>query len=132
MVSDASQGWIQKDENTCVTLFHGCSQIDVEKKKFQVIIYKFLKESCDITRVGKNNGKYMNAYEWLLSNLYRTAGIQLYSDYNIRINIIPAEVDFEKRCIFLTDAKLIDPDLNGKLYLVLRNLIYAKASKNVS
>ena len=114
-----------------VTIFHGSSQVNIERKKFQVIIFQSLQESCDMSKIGKNKGKYLNAFEWLLSNLYRTAGIQLYSDYDIRINILPEQVDFKKRCLFLTDAQIIDTKFNSKLYIDLCELIYGKVSKNV-
>ena len=129
--SNAGDGWILKQEEPVVTIFHGCSSTNVAKKQFQRVIYYSLKESTDISKLGKNNGRYLNAFEWLLANLYRVAGIQLYSDFNIRINIIPAEVDYQKRCIFLTDVDIINTELNNNLYGLLMEFIYGKVSKNV-
>ena len=68
-------------ESSGVTIFHGSSCANVERKTFQIVIYQLLKESTDIAKVGKNNGKYINAYEWMLANVYRIAGIQLYWSY---------------------------------------------------
>ncbi len=116
--------------NARITLFHDCSVAYVEKRKFQGFIFKQLKKSVDISKVGITN-VYPNAYAWLLANLYRVAGIQLYNDYEIRINIIPAESNFEKRCIFLGDADLVDTHFNIELYCLLMQFIYGKVNKNV-
>lgn len=129
--NNAGDDWIHRTIDPGVTIFHGCSFANVERRKFQFIIYKLLKETDDFSKVGKNKGKYINAYEWMLANMYRVAGIQLYSDYDIRINILPAEANYEKRCIFLTDAKIIHPELNNMLYAILMEFIYGKVSKNV-
>ena len=131
MRTQVDDGRIPANKDVGVTIFHDCSQVNVERKKVQVIIFQSLQESCDMSKIGKNKGQYLNAFEWLLSNLYRTAGIQLYNDYDIRINILPEQVDFKKKCIFLTDAHLIDTTFNSRLYIDLCELIYGKVSKNV-
>ena len=121
---------IGTNKDASITLFHDCSVAYVEKRTFQGFIFKQLKESVDISKVGITN-VYPNAYAWLLANLYRVAGIQLYNDFEIRINIIPAESNFEKRCIFLGDANLVDTHFNIELYCLLMQFIYGKVSKNV-
>lgn len=130
MRTKVDDGCIPSTNDVGVTIFHGCSQKNIERKKIQVIIFQSLQESCDMSKIGKNHGMYLNAFEWLLSNLYRTAGIQLYNDFNIRINILPEQVDFQKKCIFLTDAQIIDPEFNSRLYIDLWEMIYGKSPSN--
>ncbi len=122
---------ISSDQNATITLFHDCSVVYVEKRRVQGFIYGHLKETIDLSKVGLITDEYPNAYAWLLANLYRVAGIQLYNDFEIRINIIPAETNFEKRCIFLREANLIDTHFNIELYCLLMQFIYGKVSKNV-
>lgn len=121
---------ISSDQNATITLFHDCSVAYVERRKVQGFIYGHLKETVDLSKVGLITDEYPNAYAWLLANLYRVAGIQLYKDFEIRINIIPAEASFEKRCIFLREANLVDKKFNIELYCSLMQFIYGKVSRN--
>ena len=132
-VMPKSQGdaGISSDQNAKITLLHDCSIAYVEKRRVQGFIYKQLKESVDISKVGIITDEYPNAYAWLLANLYRVAGIQLYNDFEIRINIIPAEADFKKRCIFLREANLVDTHFNIELYCILMQFNYGTVSQNV-
>lgn len=119
------------DTDPGVTIFHGCSSTNVDRRKFQVVIYKQLKSSTDISKIGKNRGKYINAYEWMLANVYRIVGIQLYSDYEIRLNVISDEPFSKNQCVFLTDVTIIHPELNNLLYSNLMEFIYGKVSHSV-
>ncbi|MBR6252824.1 MAG: hypothetical protein IKR04_03185 [Clostridia bacterium] len=129
--NNAGDDWIRRDFDPGVTIFHGCTFANVERRKFQVVIYKLLKDSTDISKVGKNGGQYINAYEWMLANVYRIVGIQLYSDFDIRLNVLPEEPDNKNRCVFLTDVTIIHPELNNMLYSNLMEFVYGKVSQSV-
>ena len=114
-----------------IMLLHDCKIAYVERPDFQGEIFEKLKKTVDISQVGIIMGDYPNAYAWLLANLYRVAGIQLYNDFEIRINLIPAETDFINKCIFLREAKLVDTHFNLELYSLLMEFIYGEVNKNV-
>ena len=129
--NNAGDDCIRRDVDPGVTIFHGGTFANVDRRKFQVVIYKHLKDSTDISKVGQNGGKYINAYEWMLANVYRIVGIQLYSDFDIRLNVLPEEPFCSNRCVFLTDVTIIHPELNNMLYSHLMEFVYGKVSQSV-
>lgn len=66
---------------------------------------------------------YLNAFEWLSFNMYRTAGIELYADGEIRLNLMLEYTDYTKKCVFLTEAPILDRGLDLDLYNKLLELM---------
>ena len=51
-----------------------------------------LEELCNIVDY------YLDAVEWLEINMYRIAGIQLYDDGEIRLNLSPEYIEKDEKC----------------------------------
>ena len=124
--------WFRLEENEEITLFHDKTLISLDKTQFEACFYEFMKELFDTSLIGSYSDAYVNAFEWLLANLNRTSGIQLYNDGEIRLNITPSRIEDNKKCIFLKEDSVKDRNLDFTLYIYLYDIIYGDSSSDVS
>ena len=114
-----------------ITIIHGDKCINFLKEQLESYVFFEGKKLFDTTKLGSLNDDYYNAFEWILANLYRIIGIQLYNDGEIRLNIIPSQIVDGKKCIFLKLDSLRDRSMDNALYLCLFNLLYGQPINNI-
>ncbi len=119
---------VQNPGDTVVAIMHGSNSINVFKEQLMTYVYTYANELCDITKMGTDKKSYLNAFEWLIANLFRTAGIQLYEDGEIRLNLSPPKIVNGKKCLFLLKDDIQNREIDRDLYMVLFDLIYGKTS----
>lgn len=124
---------IYSELDATITIIHDTNSLVMSKHHFQNLVYYLMKQKFDVSKLGKLANKYVNAFEWILANLYRVAGIQLYSDCEIRLNLLPSEIKNGKKCLFLMeDDNIEDRDFDIVLYAFLFDLIYGPSKGVVS
>jgi hypothetical protein len=117
---------VQNPGDTVVTIMHGLNVTNVFKEQLLRYTYSYANQLFDITRLGAEKESYINAFEWLMANIFRVNGIQLYEDGEIRLNISPSQIKNNKKCLFLIDDNVLNRELDGELYVMLFDLIYGK------
>ncbi len=95
-------GFVSMFRQTVGIYLRGTHYIDLDR--LQRELYTLLRETEEFSRLYDIRDKYVNAYEWLLGNLYRTYSIQLYDDYEIRLNV--ESKDGTGKTLFLSEAEL--------------------------
>ena len=106
-----------------VTVSKGSMVRHLLKEQFEGYLCDFMEEIMDMDRISELREYYLNAYEWILLNLYRIAGLQLYEDGEIRINISPSKMMGNKKCIFLKESEIENRNFDRILYDELERLI---------
>jgi hypothetical protein len=122
---------IKDPEDAIVTIIHGEKSINVLKDQLKGYLFYTAKEKSDTTLMGTAKKAYYNAFEWIIANMFRIIGIQLYEDGEIRLNIIPSQIVDGKRCILLKRDIIKDRSLDNALYMSLFDLIYGKPDVDV-
>ena len=111
-------------EKIYVTILHGEQSRGFIKEHLEAYLYDVFKQVSDLAKLEEIRDSYIDAFEWLLANLYRTAGIQLYDDGEIRINISPCDIKDNKKCILLSESDISNRNLDSVLYDELQRLMY--------
>ena len=96
---------------------------DVVAEQLEGYIYDIMREIMNMDRMYEFRDYYLNAFEWLLANISRTAGIQLYDDKEIRLNFRPSMIEDGKKCIFLGESPMENRAFDSVLYDELERLI---------
>ena len=108
-----------------ITIIRGNIIRKVDRTFLEDFILRLTQDFFEAKYIGEAKPKtgdlvnYINAFEWLSFNLYRTAGVELYSDGEIRLNLLLEFTDYNKKCVFLYEAPLFDRDLDAELYSTL-------------
>ena len=108
--------------NEFVTILKGDQSRKLERVKFKDFILEQMVEMPQSEKITKFKSYYINAFEWLYWNLYRASGIQLYNDGEVRINI-DWSIEIEKKCVFLSEADISDPNFDDVIYDELERLL---------
>ncbi len=109
---------MQQDELT-ISIFYGGGFVEVLAEPFEQCINLKIHELFDVTQIGTQIDSYINAFEWLLANIYRIVGIQLYNDGEIRLNILPSRIKENRKCLFLKEDHIQNRELDFELYSFL-------------
>ena len=113
-----------KLEEQSITILRDNNFREVSKDKLETYLYNLMEEMCDLIYLCELREYYVDAFEWLIANLYRTAGIQLYSDGEIRINLTWNEIaDTDCRCIFMSESEIKNTNLNTILFDELMRIL---------
>ena len=118
-----------------ITIIRGNFIRKVNRVFLEDFILRLTQDFFDAKYIGeaKPNSKdlinYINAFEWLSFNIYRTAGIELYSDGEIRLNLLLEYTEYTKKCVFLHEAPLFDRDLDLELYSTLIDIMQYHCKK---
>ncbi|MBR3280807.1 MAG: hypothetical protein IKI57_03020 [Clostridia bacterium] len=108
---------VVKLEEQSITILKDNHFREVSKEKLESYLYTLMKEMCDLIYLCEMRDYYNDAFEWLISNLSRTAGIQLYSDGEVRINLTWSEIaNTGSKCIFMSESELKSCNLNEVLF----------------
>jgi hypothetical protein len=119
-------------QDPIVTIIYGESSVNVFAEQLRAYLYSTAKEKSDISLMGTLKKAYYNAFEWILANLYRIIGVQLYDDGEIRLNINPSQIVNGEKCILLKLDEIKDRSLDNSLYICLIDLIYGKPEGNMA
>lgn len=108
-----------------ITIIRGSIIRKVDRTFLEDFILMLTQDFFEAKYIGEEKPKsgdlvnYINAFEWLSFNLYRTSGVELYSDGEIRLNLLLEFTDYNKKCVFLYETPLFDRDLDSELYSTL-------------
>ncbi len=111
--------------NEVVSIIHGSDVVNFDKPSFESFIFDKMKESFDISTLSGYFESYANAFHWLFANLYRTAGIQIYDDEEIRLNIIPSQIVDDKKCLLLKQDDIENREFDIVVHAFLFECIYS-------
>ena len=113
-----------KLEEQSITILRDNRLREVSKEKLETFLFNMMEEMCDLLYLCELREYYVDAFEWLISNLYRTAGIQLYEDGEIRINLTWSEIyRTECKCIFLGSSNIKNRALDNVLFDELQRIL---------
>ena len=114
---------VKLDEQS-VTIFMDNLFREISVEELKDYLYSMMQEMCDLIYLCELREYYNDAFEWLIANLYRTAGIQLYADGEIRINLTWSEIaNTDCRCIFMGESEIKNCNLNTILYDELERIL---------
>ncbi len=99
-----------------VTIQMGNTFRTVEREMLETYLYELAEQMTDISDMYDGSENYKNAFEWILTNLIRISGVQLYSDGEIRLNITKGFIEDDKKCVFLKDSKVLSHEFDQILY----------------
>ena len=88
----------------------------IEREIIETYLYELAEQVTDISDMYDGSENYKDAFEWILINLFRISGVQLYSDGEIRLNISRGFIEDDKKCVFLRDSKILNRNFDQILY----------------
>ena len=88
----------------------------VEREILETYLYELAEQMTDISDMYDGSENYKDSFEWILTNLFRISGVQLYSDGEIRLNISKGFIEDDKKCVFLRDSKVLNRKFDQVLY----------------
>lgn len=107
-----------------IFLFYFDKVRKITKESFELFLSELLLKYKALIRVPDYKADdYMDAYEWISINLHRVAGIQLYSDGEIRLNLDRSKMVSKGTCMFLSEAPMKHHDFDNVLYEELLQFI---------
>lgn len=114
-----------------ICIIKGFSMKKMKKEELLSIMFDIAIENSDAifpTELDRlvDDYIYYDALDWLITNIFRTAWIQLYSDKEIRLNFDRLYIILthdEGKCVFLSEARISDMKLNELLYSTLETLV---------
>lgn len=117
---------IEREERHMITVLYGTDSRKMKKEELKGLLLNFVEKqngSKDRIEFTDISGCYLDIIEWIDVNLYRTVGIQLYEDGEVRLNFWPDFIEDGKKCAFLSDAFMVDDDMNELVYAFLKELV---------
>ena len=110
-------------QQAIITIIHGTQNRSLPREHFEAYLFNQMDEMSQTDKLIQPRTDYIDAYEWLLANLYRVAGIQLYDDGEIRLNISPGEIKDNKKCIYFLESPISNRNLDSVLYDELESIM---------